>query len=280
MTVRLLALLILSGCTDHLVIGAVDADDEASAGQPLLDAGYEREPTWRDAGPEQVLPWPEAGYELDAGPLEIALRIFGREDVTSAFAPCGAGCTEVEVVVRGGRPPYDVSWADGMRGARRQMCPGLHSFPLQEVVRVHDSSTQSLVLNPVVPLPGGCSPEVTDGGSWHVCVEPPAGDGVTCGGATWYALREPLEEEQVTLAVSFEVPLFVATSVELYAASEPCGAQTLVATADINAFTPSLSLDTSTRGAPLRWLVLRAPGEAGGRLPAGLRPTFNVCFVR
>ncbi len=49
---------------------------------------------------------------------------------------CGDdACVEAEVVIEGGTPPYELRWADGVTGAKREVCAGDGSYG----VRVEDS---------------------------------------------------------------------------------------------------------------------------------------------
>jgi hypothetical protein len=52
---------------------------------------------------------------------------------------CGEQCSEIEVLVEGGTPPYDIRWEDGAKGAKREVCAG--EGPL--AVSVKDSGESS-----------------------------------------------------------------------------------------------------------------------------------------
>lgn len=283
------ALLPLGACTEHLLIGALDdgaapemvpavMPDAAPAG--ALDAGFADHALPREDAVDAAI------TSSDGGPLEIALRMFGRDDVISANGVCGAPCTEIEVITRGGRPPYTVTWGDGVLGARRQMCPGTgYALPFAEVVHVDDSSPepQSQGLMTVLPLQQGCEEAgVEQNPVWQLCIEAPTLNTLDCGpdGGSWYGLRAPLQEASVDVSVDFTVPLLGAATVRIEAAAEPCGARTSLTGGDINGFGASFYAPHDARSTPLRWLVVRAPSEAGGKLPASFAPSFSICFTR
>lgn len=114
--------LVACGTERRLVLGdAPDAADERSDGDDGADSDLDGE----DAG------------ALDAGSSRLLVSFRAPAALTGNVVAlaCVEECVDVEVVIEGGTPPYQLSWDDGTTASTRSVCAGSGSY----TIKVSDS---------------------------------------------------------------------------------------------------------------------------------------------
>ncbi|MDB4990469.1 MAG: hypothetical protein JWN04_5647 [Myxococcaceae bacterium] len=287
--------LLLGACTQHhLSIGGLELDASL---EPAADSGLvqpqdaQLEAAARDAGVASF----DARSADDSGPLEVQLRVFGRDGIVSVSGHCGSPCTELDVITQGGTPPYHVEWVDNFVGSQRMLCPssdinGLALTIGQDVmITVTDATQPTPNRQSITPSLLVTACDAADAGppqGWTVCFTPTALDTVACPdpaeAGQWYALGMPLDEQDSTILASFSgISVLTSTRVELHASSALCDSGSLLSSDTLNVLTTSLRGSPVSADAPAEYLLLRAPDQPDGRLPAGLTTaSLQVCFDR
>jgi len=294
-TARSAALTVFVGAcsTHHLSIGNLDPAADSGVVKdahvaPIVDSSGPAEPNDQSIDAEADEPGSDAQVDAAVVPLQASLRFLGHDDISSITVGCGAPCTDVEVDVQGGVPPYQIRWGDGQLGPSASLCPTTNVIiPVPgapaAVAEVSDSAAPTpnkRVFLPALSTPGDCGP---DGGAFfRACVgfegQPSCAKDA---GGIWYDLRAPWNEPRSTALFSFAVDGLGSANVEFYAASALCDGLTRIGGGFVQALAHDLTVPLSAMNPPPRYLMVRAPNMDGGRLPTSITSGgLELCFER
>ena len=161
--------LVTATCTGDADLGA----EPVRLSPTTTDAGHATQPST----PPQMAADAGATMTSDAGslaaPLELSFRSAGSV-VESLTIACPDTCAAVELVARGGTPPYAYSWDDANTDVTRQLCPTA-TISLHASVRDADGMMRSAAL--ALQL-AACA-------TGHLCADNTSFEGKASVGAEW-----------------------------------------------------------------------------------------------
>lgn len=284
---RALIALSLAGCVDHMSIGAIGEQRDASV---LVDAG----PTIRDASvvldSTQIVDADAADADLgasdasfggsDAG-LSLRMRAFGREDVVNLVANCNGSCIDVEAIPEGGAPPYHFQWWDAHTERKRRYCPsdGGNQPVLGTVVSVTDARGESADVPLTAFLSAAeCAPDA-EPTPWQVCIADPPPGVPDCPSpqapGTWFPLRQPLENA-ISVVAFWSGAFLFPTRMVVAVRTRVCGDLTVLSERTLGLFDSPIALIPP-------WYVdsvlVQFPDQPDGKPPPGVNVTVgSLCF--